>query len=307
MREQVYVMKRHRKDNQRGSSLLGAHFSIAKGLHQALFTARDYGCTAVQIFTKNSSTWKEKALSSEDIRLFDEARKKTGIRHIASHTSYLINLASPEKKKYALSCEALKHELIRCGSLKIPLVILHPGSHMKSGVEEGIERMASALNRVFDELPENPARLLLETTSGQGFILGHTFEQLAAIMGKVEDRNRLGICLDTCHIFAAGYDLRTEAAYRKTLTTLDSVIGLEHLYWIHLNDSMREIGTRVDRHQHIGQGCIGETAFKLLMNDSRLHNIPKVLETPKGKGEKDWDKINLAKLRGFFRKKDCTG
>jgi deoxyribonuclease IV len=294
-------MGRHRKADQKGSCLLGAHFSIAKGLHQALFTARDYGCTAVQIFTKNSSTWKEKTLSSEDIRLFDKARKKTGITDIASHTSYLINLASPEKIKYAMSCEALRHELIRCAALKIPLVVLHPGSHMESGVQASIERIASAVNRVFDKLPENPTRLLLETTSGQGFSLGHTFEQLAAIMGKVEDRDRTGVCLDTCHIFAAGYDLRTEAVYQKTFISFDSVIGLEHLYWIHVNDSMREMGTRIDRHEHIGQGFIGETAFKLLMNDSRLQAIPKVLETPKGKSEKDWDQVNLAKLRGFLR------
>ena len=279
---------------------MGAHFSIAKGLHQALFTARDYGCTAVQIFTKNSSTWKEKTLSDEDVRMFDDARKNTGIRHIASHTSYLINLASPEKKKFAMSCEALKHELIRCAALKIPFAVIHPGSHMKTGVKAGIERIASAVNRVFDKLPENPTRLLLETTSGQGFNLGRTFEQLAAIMGKVEDRDRLGFCLDTCHIFAAGYDLRTKAAYQKTFISFETVIGLEHLYWIHLNDSKRETGSHIDRHENIGKGFIGETAFKLLMNDSRLQGIPKVLETPKGKGEKDWDQINLAKLRGFL-------
>jgi deoxyribonuclease IV len=294
-------MGRYRKVTQMDSCLLGAHFSIAKGLHQALFTARDYGCTAVQVFTKNSNTWKEKTLSNEDIRLFEEARKKTNIQHIASHTSYLINLASPEKKKYAMSREALKQELIRCAALKIPLVVLHPGSHMESGVEAGIERIASAVNGVFDGLPGNPTQLLLETTSGQGFNLGHTFEQLAVIMGKIEHRDRLGVCLDTCHIFAAGYDLRTKAAYQKTMMTFESVIGFDHLYWIHLNDSMREMETRVDRHEHIGQGFIGEKAFKLLMNDSRLRNIPKVLETPKGEGEKDWDQINLAKLRGFLR------
>ena len=294
-------MGRHRTGDQRNSCLLGAHFSIAKGLHRALFTAKEYDCNAVQIFTKNSSTWKEKSISAEHIRLFNEARKKTRIRHIASHTSYLINLASPEKKKYAMSCEALKQELIRCAALKIPLVILHPGTHMKSGVKAGIERIASAINRVFDKLPENPTRLLLETTAGQGFNLGHTFEQIAAMMAKIESGDRLGVCLDTSHIFAAGYDLRTEAAYRKTFDTFDTIIGLENLYWIHLNDSRREMGTRIDRHEHIGNGFIGETAFKLLMNDSRLQSIPKVLETPKGKEDKDWDQINLSKLRGFLR------
>jgi deoxyribonuclease-4 len=294
-------MGRHRKITQIGSCLLGAHFSIAKGLHQALFTARDYGCTAVQVFTKNSSTWKEKTLSNEDIRLFEEARQKTGLQHIASHTSYLINLASPEKKKYDMSCEALKQELIRCAALDIPFVVLHPGSHMESGTETGIKRITSAVNRVFDGLPKNPSRLLLETTSGQGFNLGYTFEQLATIMEKIEHKDHLGVCLDTCHIFAAGYDLRTKVAYQKTMTTFESVIGLNHLYWIHLNDSMREMGTRIDRHEHIGQGFIGEAAFRMLMNDSRLRNIPKVLETPKGDVKKDWDQINLAKLRGFLR------
>ncbi len=172
---------------------------------------------------------------------------------------------------------------------------------MDSGAEAGIKRIASAVNKVFDGLPENSPRLLLETTAGQGSSLGHTFEQIAAMMAKIERGDRLGVCMDTCHIFAAGYDLRTEMAYRKTFDTFDAVIGLEQLYWIHLNDSKREIGTRIDRHEHIGQGFIGETAFKLLMNDSRLKSIPKVLETPKGKSEKDWDQVNLTKLRGFLR------
>jgi len=300
-------MRQHRTGDQRRACLLGAHFSIAKGLHHALFTAGDYDCTAVQIFTKNASTWKERTFSGKDIRLFDEARQKTGIQHIASHTSYLINLASPEKKKYAMSCEALKQELIRCEALEIPLVVLHPGSHMDSGVEAGIKRIASAVNKIFDSLPENSTRLLLETTAGQGSGLGHTFEQIAAMMAKIKRGDRLGVCLDTCHIFAAGYDLRTEMAYRKTFDTFDAVIGLEQLYWIHLNDSKREIGARIDRHEHIGQGFIGETAFKLLMNDSRLKSIPKVLETPKGKSEKDWDQVNLTKLRGFLMNSNDKG
>ena len=280
--------------------LLGAHFSIAKGLHYALFEAYNYSCTAVQIFTKNSLTWKERSLSVEDVRLFDEARKKTGIKRIASHASYLINLASPEKKKRVMSCESLKQELIRCERLAIPMVVLHPGAHMGGGVKEGIDRIITAINTLFDEIPQNPTRLVLETTSGQGTGLGHTFEQIAAIMEKVEAHDRLGACLDTCHIFAAGYDLRTEDAYQKTFEAFDKTIGLEQLYWIHVNDSLREIGTRVDRHEHIGRGFIGEKAFQLLMNDERLQDIPKVLETPKVKGDKDWDKVNLKKLKSFI-------
>jgi deoxyribonuclease-4 len=293
-------MGQHTIGYQRDSSLLGAHFSIAKGLHHALISAGEYGCTAVQIFTKNANTWKERRCSTEEIQRFDEARKKTGIWHIASHTSYLINLASPEKKKYLMSCDALKEELIRCAALGIPLVVTHPGSHMGSGIEVGIGRIVSAVNRIFKGLSESHPRLLLETTAGQGSDLGHTFEQLAAMMEKIENKDKVGVCLDTCHIFAAGYDLRTEAAYKRALDFFDTVIGLEHLYWIHLNDSKRKLGTRIDRHEHIGQGFIGETAFGFFMNDTRLQKIPKVLETPKGEDNKDWDQINLAKLRGFL-------
>ena len=294
---------RQRPNDHKDTCLLGAHFSIAGGLHKALYTAADYQCTAVQIFTKNASTWKERALTDDDIHAFDQARKKTGIRHIASHTSYLINLASPEKNKHDRSCEALKAELLRCAALRISMVVLHPGSHMDAGNRAGIERIAGAVNDIFAETPDNPTRLLLETTAGQGSGIGHAFDQLAEIMDKIECPDRIGVCLDTSHVFAAGYDLRTETAYRKTVDAFDAAIGLENLFWIHVNDSKREFGDRVDRHEHIGRGYIGETAFRLLMNDQHLQKIPKVLETPKGnigKGEKDWDRINLDMLRGFL-------
>ena len=286
--------------------LLGAHFSIAKGLDRALYTAAEYGCSAVQIFTKNASTWKERVLSDEDIRRFEAARKRTGITRIASHTSYLINPASDEKKKSAMSREALKQELVRCAALDIPFVVLHPGSHRGSGVAAGIARIVSVIRAVFDALPGNPVRLLLETTAGQGAGIGHRFEQIADIMAGVENGDRLGVCLDTCHVFAAGYDLRTEAAYRETFQAFDAIIGLERLYWIHVNDSARELGARVDRHAHIGRGFIGETAFRMLMGDRRLRHIPKVLETPKGDGEEDWDEINLKRLKSFCGQGDET-
>ena len=279
--------------------LLGAHFSIAGGLHRALAAAADYGCTAVQIFTKNANTWKERTLTADDVRRFAAARRETGIRHLASHTSYLINLASPDASKHAMSCAALAAELTRCAALEIPYLVLHPGAHMHSGRDAGIARVAAAVNRIFADLAGNPTRLLLETTAGQGTGLGHTFTQLAAIMARIEDRDRVGVCLDTCHVFAAGYDLRTEAAYARTLEAFDAAVGLGSLCWIHLNDALQELGSRIDRHAHIGQGCIGEAGFRLIMNDPRLDHIPKVLETPKKTGTQDWDRVNLDKLRGF--------
>ena len=272
--------------------LLGAHFSIAGGLHKALYRAREYGCTAVQIFTKNASTWKERTLTDQDIETFDRARQETGIAAIASHTAYLINLGSPEKKKFERSCTALTHEMTRSFQLGIPWVVHHPGAHMETGEAAGIERIAEGINRVLHENQDGP-RLLLETCAGQGTTLGHTFEQLAAIVEKVAQGERLGFCLDTCHIFAAGYDIRTEAAYHKTMTAFDKVLGLDRLKVIHLNDALRGLGSRVDRHDHIGKGKIGSEGFSFIMNDERLIHIPKILETPKKEGGIDWDRRNL--------------
>ena len=281
------------KKNRLGCPLLGAHFSIAGGLHKALYTARDYGCTAVQIFTKNASTWKERILTDEDIEAFDRARQETGITAIASHTAYLINLGSPEKKKFDRACGALTCEMMRSFQLGIPWVVHHPGAHMAAGEVAGIERIAEGINEVLQESRDNGPRLLLETCAGQGTTLGHTFEQLAAIAEKVEQRERIGFCLDTCHIFVAGYDIRTQAAYDKTMAAFDNVLGLDRLKLIHLNDARRELGARVDRHDHIGKGEIGPKGFSLMMNDKRLVQIPKILETPKKEGHIDWDRKNL--------------
>ena len=297
-------MRRKSRDKvQSGKTpyLLGAHFSIAKGLHNALYEAQAYGCSALQIFTKNSSSWKERSLSQNEIDLFSQAIKHTGITAIASHTSYLINLATYEKKKYAMSCNALKHELVRSSLLGIPFVVLHPGAHMGKGENEGIRRIAAGINEVFGQTPGIQTRLLLETTAGQGSGLGHTFEQLGSIMDKVKNRDRLGVCLDTSHIFTAGYDIRTTTSYHKTINAFDAIIGLEHLYFIHLNDSKKDLGSRVDRHEHIGEGLIGLKAFELLMNDRRFRDIPKIIETPKEKEGKDYDTVNLNRLRALLR------
>ncbi len=289
--------------NDHKQSLLGAHFSIAKGLHNALYEAKSYKCNTVQIFTKNANTWKERRLTQDEIDLFDQARTKTGISIIASHTSYLINLATYEKKKHAMSCMALKEELVRSSILNIPFVVLHPGSHMGSGEKEGICRIAASINEIFEENPDITTRLLLETTAGQGSSIGHTFEQLESVMDKIENRDSVGICLDTCHIFAAGYDIRTAASYRKTIDNFDKIIGFQHLFLIHLNDSRKDLGSRVDRHEHIGKGFIGLKAFELFMNDKRFKDIPKIIETPKQKKGKDLDKENLERLRTLVKER----
>jgi deoxyribonuclease-4 len=284
---------------RKASPLLGAHFLISKGLHHAIYEAEKYGCSTLQIFTKNNISWKERTLTRDEIKQFDEARERTGITSIASHTSYLINLATPDRTKHAMSCHALKQELIRSSLLNIPFVVLHPGAHLGEGKEKGIKKVASSINEIFAQTPNIQSRLLLETTAGQGSGLGHTFEQLASIMDKIENQNRIGVCMDTSHIFAAGYDIRKPESYRKTTNVFNEIIGFENLYMIHLNDSKKELGIRVDRHEHIGKGCIGIKAFELLMNDMRFWNIPKIIETPKKEGSRDMDKMNLNRLRSL--------
>ncbi len=281
--------------------LLGAHCSIAGGLENALYTAHAYGCTALQMFTKNARTWAETPLSPEAAAAFDHARSETGITEIASHTPYLINLAGPDPTTRKRSNRALREELIRSSALKIPYAVLHPGSHGGAGEAEGMERITTAVNRLFSEVPDLSTRLLLETTAGQGHGIGHTFEQLAALLSEIDAAVPIGVCLDTSHIFAAGYDIRTRSDYEHTLSEFDRIIGLNRLFLIHLNDSKVEFGGRVDRHAHIGQGRIGIEAFEFIMRDERLARIPKVIETPKEKGERDWDEINLSVLRRLWK------
>ena len=292
-----------RSDTIKESSILiGAHFSIAGGLHKAIERATDYRCNAVQIFTKNASTWKERHVLKADIHRFRVALKQSDIRCVCSHGAYLINLASPEKRKSHRSIRALRAELIRSASLSIPFVIIHPGAHMGSGMSRGLERIASSVHTVLRALPDNPCRLLLETTAGQGSSVGHTFEQLAFIRKKTGYKNRIGFCFDTSHVFAAGYDLRTRQSYRQTMDDFDRVIGLDALHIMHLNDAKRDLGSRVDRHEHIGEGKIGAACFRFIMNDPRLASVPKILETPKMKGGKDADRLNLNRLRAFVKK-----
>ena len=290
------------------SLVLGAHFSIAKGLHDAVYQAEAYGCNALQMFTKNATIWKERTITQVEQDRFEQAKTDTGIHSIATHTSYLINLASPDPKKHALSNSALKQELIRSSALKIPFCVLHPGAHMGSGIDAGLLKISESINRIFSETPDITSRLLLETTAGQGSGLGHTFEQLAEIVDGIEQKERMGICLDTCHIFAAGYDIRTPETYQQTLNHFDAVLGLDQLFVIHVNDSKKDLGSRVDRHTHIGKGALGVKAFTYLLNDERLMHVPKLLETVKKEGDIDWDQRNLDLLRSIVssrKQKSC--
>jgi deoxyribonuclease-4 len=276
--------------------VLGAHFSIAGGIHNAMYTAQDYGCTTVQLFTKNATTWKERQLTDDDIGRFKQSVKDTRITRIASHTSYLINLANPDREKRTRSRQALIEELIRSDALGIPFVVHHPGSYLGSGLEKGVDQIASEVNEIFDRHPELNPRLLFETTAGQGTGIGHRFEQLADIIEGVNEKDRVGVCLDTCHIFAAGYDIRTQDVYRKTMARFEEIIGLRNLFFIHLNDSLKPFESRVDRHAHIGEGDIGIEGFRLIMTDPVLADIPKVIETHKGSDSEDFDTVNLTRL-----------
>jgi deoxyribonuclease-4 len=287
--------------DKKNNLLLGAHLSIAGGLHKALESARKLGCNAVQIFTKNASTWREKTLTEKQISTFDQTRRKTGINKIASHTSYLINPAGSDAGIRKKSASALKEELIRCRQLKIPWLVMHPGSHTGQGISAGIKSLCDTVNDVFQQLPESTTCLLLETTAGQGTCLGHSFDQLAEMIHGIKDKNRIGICLDTCHIFAAGYDISTRQGYDQTMDEFHKIIGLKHLRLIHANDAQKPCGSRVDRHAHIGEGMIGDKGFSCLINDKRLADIPKILETPKKKDGKDADPLNLARLRKLLR------
>ncbi|NOY68714.1 MAG: deoxyribonuclease IV [Deltaproteobacteria bacterium] len=286
-------------EKQKIKQLLGAHFSIAGGIWKAVYAAASYGCNALQIFTKNASTWKEKTISDKESSTFLKAMRKTGVAYAATHASYLINLAGPDRKKSAKSVTALENELIRCDAIGIADLVLHPGSHMGDGEKAGIARIASNINQVFARMPKIKARILLETTAGQGTSLGHTFPQITAIIDMIEDKDRIGVCLDTCHVFAAGYDMRTEAACEKTMEKFDSIIGLSRLHLIHLNDSKKGCGSHVDRHEHIGEGEIGIEGFRYLMTNPGLSSIPKILETPKKKEDEDGDTVNLAIIRSL--------
>jgi deoxyribonuclease-4 len=277
---------------------LGAHESIAGGLYKAFDRAQSAGCKAVQIFVKPNRQWAVKPLTEEDVVRFKVKAEETGIQPIVGHASYLLNLATPDKALWTKSRDMLSVELKRCEVLGVPYLVLHPGSHVGAGEEAGLTRVAQALGEVHAATPGFRASVLLETTAGQGSGLGHSFEHLAWLMAHTPEGERLGVCLDTCHVFAAGYELRTPEGYAATMEEFDQIVGLEQLKAIHLNDSKGDLGSRKDRHEHIGQGHIGLDGFRHILNDPRLAGLPGLLETPKGKGLYE-DRENLAVLRSL--------
>jgi deoxyribonuclease-4 len=278
--------------------LIGAHMSVAGGVHTAFARAESVGCTALQIFVKNASQWRAKPLEEEHARLFAEERSRTGIDRVVAHDSYLINLGTPDPELWQRSIDALVDELERCEALGLEGLVIHPGSHVGSGEAAGLKRIAQGLRKVLHRCRGFRCRVLLETTAGQGSNLGNRFEHLARIRDGSRSPDRIGFCLDTCHVFAAGYDLRTAEAVKETLDRFHAVCGLDRLGAIHLNDSLRPFASRRDRHAHIGEGEIGRKGFAGLLRDPRVADVPMILETPKGEGLKE-DAKNLDLLRAL--------
>jgi deoxyribonuclease IV len=278
--------------------ILGAHQSIAGGYYKAAELGVETGCQVIQVFTKNTNQWRGKPITPEEAAHFQHSLAAARIACPLAHDSYLINLASPEKTLWKKSIDALVDEVQRAAALGIAWVVCHPGAFTTTSEAEGLKRIVAALDTVLGQAGDKSTGILLENTAGQGTTLGWRFEHLAEILAGVKDNGRLGVCFDTCHAFAAGYKISTQSDYRATMKQFDKVVGLDQIRAFHLNDSVKDCGSRVDRHAHIGLGKIGRDAFGWLLRDRRFRAVPMVLETPKGKenGE-DCDIINLRKLR----------
>jgi len=281
----------------------GAHLSVAGGLENAFTAAVAVGCNCLQIFVKNQRQWAAKPLTEDQILAYRNAERETGIGPVIAHGSYLLNLASPQRETRERSIRALVDELTRCESLGLPGLVIHPGAHMGEGIAGGIRRIGAALNRVHRATRGFTVRILLETTAGQGTTIGHEIAHLGQIIAATAAPHRLGVCLDTCHLFAAGYDLRDRNDYERTITELSDHVGLKRVACIHTNDSKGDCGSRIDRHEHITRGRIGKQGFANLINDPRLAHVPRILETPKGKDGRgaDLDTVNMNRLRKLIR------
>ncbi len=265
----------------KGLLLLGAHMSTSGGIHRAVDRATSIGCTALQVFTKNNNQWQAKPLGEEEIKQYKTKITDSTITPVVAHDSYLINLCAVNQDILEKSRAALIDELTRCEQLGIQLLNFHPGSHVGAGEEEGIKKIIESLNRVHSKTKGFKVMSVVEATAGQGTAVGHRFEHLEKIVNGVDNPERMAVCIDTCHIFAAGYELRTEAGYENTFQQFDDIVGIRRLAVFHCNDSKKEFGAHVDRHEHIGKGAIGLEGFSFLMNDDRFASIPKILETPK--------------------------
>jgi deoxyribonuclease-4 len=279
--------------------LLGAHESTAGGVEKSLERGQEVGCDTIQIFVKTPNRWHSKPLAEKNIAAFKQAAEETGIWPVFAHALYLINMATPDEALWRKSLDALTDDLERCEMLGLPGLVIHPGSHRGSGQEAGLAQIVATLDEVHTRLPGYSAQVWLEVTAGQGDHLGYTFEQLRSMIEGTLAPERLGVCFDTAHAFAAGYELRTYDGYEVTWSQFDEILGLERLKAIHLNDSKRTLGSRIDRHEHIGQGELGLEPFRFLVNDARFRGIPMTLETDKGKDLAE-DKENLAILRGLI-------
>jgi deoxyribonuclease-4 len=281
--------------------MFGSHLSIAGGLHHALVEARGLGMDSVQVFTKNQRQWSAKPLEDEAVALWHAHRRSTGITVPVSHDSYLINLASPDEAAWSKSIDLFRVELANCSRLDIPYLVTHPGAHLGNGEEAGLSRVARALDRLHDELPDLAVITCLEVTAGQGTSLGWRLEHLRDILGQVKHPGKLGVCLDTAHLLAAGYDLTSAAGAEATVEEVERVIGLERVRVLHMNDSKVPRGKRVDRHEHLGLGHVALPALGVFVRHPKFADVPKILETPKemtAQGE-PWDAVNLKVLRGL--------
>ncbi|MCS7305936.1 MAG: deoxyribonuclease IV [Thermoguttaceae bacterium] len=285
--------------------ILGAHMSIAGGYHLAAERAAEVGCDCVQIFTKPTTQWRSPPISPEQARQFQEALHRYSLQHPYGHDSYLVNLASPKKRLWKKSIDAFVEELHRAELLGLPWLVFHPGAYLEGEVSDGLNRVSMALKEVFRQITGLQVGCLVETTAGQGTTLGYRFEHLAELLARSPAPERMGVCFDTCHVFAAGYPLSPRKAWEATLQEFDRIVGLQQIRCFHLNDSLRPCGSRVDRHAHIGQGQIGREPFRWLLQDPRFQQIPMYLETPKGTAPdgQDWDRKNLALLRQLAEEK----
>lgn len=282
--------------------LLGAHVSIAGGVYNAFAEGEKNSCATIQIFTKSSNQWKARDLAEADLEKYHAEQARTRISPVIAHDSYLINLASPNADLIKKSREAFFFEMKRCDQMNIPYLVTHPGSHLGEGEDWGVKRVAESIDWLYERGEEFYVKIALEVTAGQGSNLGYRFEQIAGMIESSVHREKIAVCLDTCHLFAAGYDISTEEGYEKTISEFDRIIGLRRLAVIHLNDSRKPLGSKVDRHEHIGQGAIGKKAFGFIMRDKRFEKIPKLLETPKGDNN-EMDEINLKLLKSLAKAK----
>jgi deoxyribonuclease-4 len=281
--------------------LFGAHMSAAGGCHNALREAQSRRCDTVQLFTKNASQWSARDFTPDEVRLFRDTLRDSGLRFATAHDSYLINLASPDPALYRRSLEAFTVEVQRAEQLGLSYLVMHPGALVGAAEEDGLARVVRALDDVHARCPGYGVQVLLETTAGQGTTLGWRFEQLAAILSRTAAPERLGVCFDTCHVFAAGYALAPQEAYLATMAEFDRTVGLAKLKMFHVNDSIKPLGSRVDRHAHIGRGQLGLEPFRSLVNDQRFEDRPMILETPKEEDDHDdMDAVNLQVLRGLI-------